>query len=152
MARINKVGHVVLRVADVDASVAFYRDALGMEVVRSVERGMAFLSFGTQHHDIALFQDKGDGSRGSNGLAHIAFQIEGGDAELKELHQRLVKVGAPIANITDHGMTHSVYFNDPDGNRLEIFAEVFDPVEGLEWMKANGGVASPLDIGAVATK
>jgi catechol-2,3-dioxygenase len=56
MASINKVGHVVLNVADVATSVAFYTQVLGMEVMRLREGSAAFLSFGTQHHDIALFK------------------------------------------------------------------------------------------------
>ena len=56
MPRINKVGHVVLNVKDVETSVKFYTEALGMEVMRLRENSAAFLSFGTQHHDIALFK------------------------------------------------------------------------------------------------
>ena len=94
MARINKVGHVVLNVKDVEASVKFYTEALGMEVMRLREDSAAFLSFGTQHHDIALFKAPEDAEMGTLGLNHIAFQIEGGETELRQLYGRLVQHGA----------------------------------------------------------
>ena len=76
MPRINKVGHVVLNVKDVETSVKFYTEALGMEVMRLRESSAAFLSFGTQHHDIALFKAPEGAEMGNLGLNHIAFQIE----------------------------------------------------------------------------
>src|SRR5215831_16538920 len=126
MAKINKVGHVVLNVRDVNASVVFYTEALGMEIMtHNPERQMAFLSFGTQHHDIAL-------------------QIDGGEEELKQLYGRLLKVGAQIDRTTEHSTTLSVYFFDPDGNRLEIFAEKMSPEEGRRVLREGGGTNKPL--------
>ena len=135
MARINKVGHVVLNVKDVAASVKFYTEALGMEVMRRRDDKAAFLSFGTQHHDIALFKAPEDAEKGTLGLNHIAFQIAGGETELRQLYGRVVQHGGKIDRTTDHGMTHSVYFFDPDGNRLEIFSEVMDPEAGRKHMR-----------------
>ena len=135
MAKINKVGHVVLSVKDVEASVKFYTEALGMEVMRLREGNAAFLSFGTQHHDIALFKAPEGAEMGKLGLNHIAFQIEGGETELRQLYGRILQHGAKVDYTTDHGMTHSVYFFDPDGNRLEIFAEVMDPEAGRQYMR-----------------
>ena len=94
MPRINKVGHVVLNVKDVETSVKFYTEALGMEVMRLRESSAAFLSFGTQHHDIALFKAPEGAEMGNLGLNHIAFQIEGGETELRQLYGRLVQHGA----------------------------------------------------------
>jgi catechol-2,3-dioxygenase len=135
MARINKVGHVVLNVKDVEASVKFYTEALGMEVMRLRDGNAAFLSFGAQHHDIALFKAPEDAEMGNLGLNHIAFQIEGGETELRQLYGLLVQHGATVDHTTDHGMTHSVYFFDPDGNRLEIFCEMMDPEAGRQYMR-----------------
>ena len=135
MSRINKVGHVVLNVKDVQTSVKFYTEALGMEVMRLREDSAAFLSFGTQHHDIALFKASADAEMGKLGLNHIAFQIEGGETELRQLYGRILQHGAKVDYTTDHGMTHSVYFFDPDGNRLEIFSEVMDPEAGRQHMR-----------------
>jgi len=150
MSTIDRIGHVVLRVSDVDAAVDFYRDALGMEVVRhDPQRAMAFLSFGTQHHDIAVSADRGDGSRGSLGLAHIAMHMPGGDAELVAMHDRLVARGVPIKTTTDHGVSHSVYFTDPDGNGLEIFVDTMAPEDGIVEMRERGGGAIALDLAKI---
>jgi catechol-2,3-dioxygenase len=152
MARVNKVGHVVLNVRDLDASVKFYSEALGMEVMaHNRERRNAFLSFGTQHHDIALFQAPEGAQRGELGLNHIAMQIEGGETELAQLYGRVLSAGARIDRTTDHGLTRSVYFFDPDGNRLEIFCEMMQPEEGLKYMRESRGIARPLEIEPVAT-
>ena len=138
MARIQRVGHIVLRVTDVDQAEAFYRDALGMETVRR-SPGAAFMSFGTQHHDIGLFSVNGEPTRGNAGLGHVALVVDGGMPELQELHQRLVDHGVEIASLTDHGMTKSVYFDDPDGNRLEIYVDLMTPEEGKQFLSERVG-------------
>jgi len=149
MPRINKVGHVVLNVKDVETSVKFYTEALGMEVMRLRENSAAFLSFGTQHHDIALFKAPEGAEMGTLGLNHIAFQIEGGETELRQLYGRLVQHGAKVDYTTDHGMTHSVYFFDPDGNRLEIFSQVMPAADAKQFLhdaRAAADVMQPLDL------
>ena len=147
MAKINKVGHVVLNVRDLDASVAFYTTALGMELVtHNTQRQMAFLSFGTQHHDIALCQASAGAERGGIGINHIAMQIEGGAEELRQLYGRLLTAGAQIDRTTEHSRTLSVYFFDPDGNRLEIFAEKLSPEEGIRVLRQGGGMNKPLTL------
>ena len=138
MAGIGRVGHVVLRVTDVAAAEAFYRDALGMETVRRSE-GAAFMSFGRQHHDIGLFSVNGEPTRGNAGLGHVALVVDGGMPELETMHQRLLDNGVEIASLTDHGMTKSVYFNDPDGNRLEIYVDVMAPEDGKRFLAERVG-------------
>ena len=143
MAHVNKIGHVVLWVSDVDEAVDFYRDMLGMETVRyDHERGMAFMSFGTQHHDIALFRVKIPATRGSLGLAHVAMQVDGNLENLKDMHDRLVDNQIDV-RLTDHGMTKSVYFSDPDGNELELFVETMTPKEGKQYMSEGHLAAKP---------
>ena len=152
MPRINKVGHVVLNVGDLDASIKFYSKALGMEVVsHDKARKMAFLSFGTQHHDIGLFQGVAketaqDRGPGQVGLNHIAMQIEGGIEELKLLYGRLLENGAQGARTVNHEVTNSVYFLDPDGNRLEIFCETMAPEAGLALMRDGKQRADPMEL------
>lgn len=153
MAAIKRVGHVVLHVSDVSAAVDFYRDALGMETVRhDAERGMAFMSFGTQHHDIGLFKVRGEETKGNLGLGHIAFVIDGGVKELEELHARLVSHGAEIRSLTDHGMTKSVYFSDPDGNRLEIFCDTMTQEEGKRFLSDRPGYGGKFTFEEVGAK
>ena len=129
MARVSKVGHVVLGVRDPQASVKFYTEALGMEEVNVLDLGgmkMAFLSFGERDHDIALIQVPDDEPVGSSGFSHTALEIEGGEDQLKELYQRLNDYGAKVEMTANHVITKSFYFLDPDGNRLELFAQALD--------------------------
>ena len=152
MARINKVAHVVLSVSDVARSKVFYRDLLGMELVsdRPDQGPSAFLSFGTQHHDIALFQAPPGATRGELGLIHFALQVDGGLDELRAMRQRLVDGGAELANgPVTHGITNSLYFHDPDGHTFEIYSEVFATgQEGLAYMRAQAGygVTEPITL------
>jgi len=148
MAKVNKVAHVVLSVKDVMTSVKFYTEVLGMEAVDLKENHKAcFLSFGTQHHDIALFQAPEGSERGQIGLGHFAMQVQGGIPELKEMKQKLEDMGATITSTTDHTITKSVYFLDPDGNQLEIFAEGFDePTEALDFIRQGTYRVKPLEL------
>jgi catechol 2,3-dioxygenase len=154
MARIRRLQHAVLNVRDVEASMRFYTENLGMEVVSyNPERKMAFLSFGTEHHDIALFQFPTDAAMlepNHLGLNHLALEIEGGEAQLKELYERFKTHNVRIDRTTDHVMSRSVYFFDPDGNRLEIFCDMM-PGEAKQWLHQNGGVAKPLALEETAT-
>ncbi len=148
MPRINKVAHVVLAVADVARSKLFYRDVLGMEIIsdRPNQGPAAFMSFGSQHHDIALFQAADGAERGELGLVHIAFQVEGDEGELRAMRQRVLDAGYEVESQAFHGITKSVYFRDPDGNLLEFFCETMTPNDGLAFMRAQRGygVSDPL--------
>jgi catechol 2,3-dioxygenase len=145
MARINKVGHIVLSVKDFDGCLKFYSEVLGMEVMAlRAERKQAFLSFGTQHHDIALFGAPEGAERGKVGMNHMAMQIDGGLEELNQLYQQLLDHGAQIDHLSNHGITESVYFLDPDGNRLEIYCETMTPEAGKEYIRNQGGTTQPL--------
>ena len=135
MIGIERIGHAVLRVSDVESAVVFYRDVLGMEAVRHDHGKAAFMSFGTLHHDIGLFKDKGEGTRGSLGLGHLALRLPGGDAELRAAYQKLKADGVALGRTSDHWMTHSFYFQDPDGNTLEIYVDVYSEAEGMDVMR-----------------
>ncbi len=151
MAGINRVGHVVLYVSDVDESVAFYRDKVGMELVRyNGERGLAFMSFGLQHHDIGLFRVRGEATRGNLGLSHIAMVINGGTDELRQLHDKLVEDGVEVVEAIDYGYTRSIYFNDPDGNRLEMYCDLMAPLESKKVLAERPGEGKPFSFEAVA--
>lgn len=155
MAKIQRVGHVVLAVRDPQRSIKFYTDVLGMELVTFIEdMQMAFFSFGERDHDIAVIQVPEDAPVGSSGLAHTAFEIEGGIDELRALHSRLLASGTAVEFTADHIVTNSVYFLDPDGNRLELFAQILAPVEAkakLATMRTMESAMLPLDLAAAAT-
>jgi len=151
MLKINKVAHVVLAVSDVARSKAFYRDVLGMEIVsdRPNQGPSAFLSFGTQHHDIALFQAPPGAEQGQLRLIHAALQLEGGREELGEMDQRLKDAGVTPTSPVTHGITNSIYFQDPDGHTFEIYIEAFATgAEGLAYMReqAGYGITDPITL------
>ena len=150
MTKIKKVGHVVLGVRDPKRSIAFYTEALGMELVKFLdEMQMAFFSFGERDHDIAVIKVPDDQPVGSAGLAHTALEIEGGVEELRSLHDRLRSHGVRVEFTADHVLTKSVYFFDPDGNRLEIFSQEMTPAIGKEYLhsaRTAGDVMKPLDL------
>ena len=152
MPRINKVAHVVLGVTDVERSKVFYRDVLGMELIsdRPNQGPSAFLSFGSQHHDIALFQVNPGAQRGELGLIHFALQLDGGVEELREMRQHMLDSGAVLASgPVTHGITNSLYFNDPDGHTFEIYSEVFETAqEGIDYMRSQEGygVTEPISL------
>ena len=147
MARISKVGHVVLNVSDAQASAKWYADVLGMEIMNYTPGlEMAFLSFGTSDHDIALIKGPEDVELGSPGLSHTVLAIEGGEEELREIYQKVKASGAKIDFLADHGLTKSFYCFDPDGNRLEIFYQHLQGEEARTYMRDAGAVLEPYEL------
>ena len=152
MAKIKKVAHVVLGVRDVERSVKFYTEVLGMELVTTLDRmQMAFFSFGERDHDIAVVKVPDDQPIGSERGPHTALEIEGGEDQLRELYERLKSHGTRIQYTVDHVVTKSVYFFDPDGNRLEIFSQELHGETAMEYARLGtvAGVrrrGSPLDL------
>ncbi|MGH8058857.1 MAG: VOC family protein [Candidatus Entotheonellia bacterium] len=148
----KEIGHVVLNVTDVERSTKFYRDVVGFQVSRYRPDGSgAFLTCGIIHHNLALFKAPAGArptEKGAIGLNHFAFKVTSYPA-LQEAHKRLVEAEATIDHIVDHGMTRSVYFLDPDGIKMELFADTFPTEEeGLAYMKSTRGGGPPLDINA----
>ena len=122
-----RVGHVHLRVADLDRAIAFYRDALGLTLVLDGrERAIpaAFLAAGDYHHHVALstFQSAGGTPppEGHTGLHHVALVYPGRE-ELARALRRLLDHGEQVGAGQDHGATVSLYLEDPDGNGLELY-------------------------------
>ena len=146
MARIARVSHVVLNVKDPEASAKWYSEVLGMEAMNySPGIGMAFMSFGTLDHDIALIKAPDGVETGSPGLSHTALCIDGGEEELKEIYQIIKNSGAEIDFLADHGLTKSFYFFDPDGNRLEVFYQHMHGDEAMNYMREAGAVLEPYE-------
>jgi catechol-2,3-dioxygenase len=125
---IKELGHIVLRVRDLPASIRFYRDVLGFrEVHRMGERGIMF-SGGRTHHELFLQQADpeapGQPEGRPVGLSHFALKIGTTDEELRAARDELEAADVPIDHITDHGATHSIYLHDPDGNHVEVYIDV----------------------------
>ena len=140
--QIRELGHVVLYVSDLGKLADFYGRTLGFrEIVR--EWPMAAFSSGRTHHELLLIEVGGvsDHPRGrpqTPGLYHIGFKVADDDAELKSVLQELRDAGVPIMGTTNHGVTHSIYILDPDGNELELYADVSD-----RWKQDPKSIAAP---------
>jgi catechol-2,3-dioxygenase len=119
------VGHVHLKVADLDRAIAFYRDVLGFEVVMTMGGAAAFIQApgSTNDHDLGLFQigpgaGPSEAGRHTVGLYHLAWEVDT-LGELERLAGRLAEAGA-LAGASDHGTTKSLYAKDPDGLEFEV--------------------------------
>ena len=129
--RVQRVGHVVLKVRDLERAARFYRDVLGLaEVARATfGRPMAFFSTGDNHHDIALFEvgpDAGVPERNAVGLYHVALKIGDSLDELRAAKAHLEAHGVTALRLTDHRVSQSIYLTDPDGHGLELYVDA-DP-------------------------
>jgi len=146
MIQAKRLGHVVLNVRDAAKSKEFYTRTLGLRVAHEdLKRGTVFLSFGRTHHDLALFQmatgEPPDAAQ--PGLHHMAWQLETFE-ELQAAHRELLAIGVPVESTVEHNVTRSVYFRDPDGNRVELFCDMVE--DGFETMRTVGPRRDLLDI------
>jgi catechol 2,3-dioxygenase len=120
-----------------------------MELVKVLDdMQMAFFSFGERDHDIAVIKVPDEQPVGSSGLAHTALEIEGDQEQLRELYERLKRYGARVEFTADHVLTKSVYFFDPDGNRLEIFSQELPSPSAKKYLheaRAASDVMRPLN-------
>jgi catechol 2,3-dioxygenase len=147
--KIHELGHVVLYVTDAERSAAFYRDKLGFHqiggaphhTVQGGGRGMALFSAGRTHHELLLIEIGGhprEKHRPEPGLYHIGFKIGDGPDALRDVYRELSAMDIPIVGATDHHVTHSLYILDPDGNELELYADIND-----EWKRDPSAVMKP---------
>lgn len=125
---IKELGHVVLYVTNLARSANFYRDTLGFkEIVR--KPGMAMFSSGRTHHEMLLIEIGGEVREKKfpePGLYHIGFKIGDSTDDIRAALAELTKAGVHLVGSADHGVTHSLYLLDPDGNELELYADVDD--------------------------
>jgi len=143
------IGHVHLKVADLDRALRFYRDVLGFELQQQLGDQAAFLSAGGYHHHIGLntWESRGGSPppRGTTGLFHAAIRYPTRKA-LADALRRLGEAGVTLDGASDHGASEALYLRDPDGNGLELYWD--RPRD--EWPRsADGKVAmftAPLDL------
>jgi catechol-2,3-dioxygenase len=134
MIRLKEIGHVLLRVLDLERSKKFYAEVLGFRVLEEdPEHGGTFMALEGQSHAIDLFpvQDAEAARQqapGVRGLGHIAFRVES-EAALREAYATLGEHGVEVTRTIDHVSQKSIYFNDPDGNTLEIYYERPDALQ-----------------------
>lgn len=122
----TSIGHVHLKVADLDRSIAFYSGVLGFAVTQRYGTQAAFLSAGGYHHHIGLNTWESLGGtpapRGHTGLYHTAL-LYPDRAELADALYRVVQAGITIDGAADHGVSEAIYVTDPDGNGVELYRD-----------------------------
>ncbi len=143
------IGHVHLKVADIERALGFYRDVLGFDVTQRMGDHAAFLAAGDYHHHIGLNTWESEGGapppRGTTGLYHLAIRFPT-RAELARVLRRVLEAGVPLVGAADHGVSEAIYLSDPDGNGVELYWD--RPRE--EWPRAADGelemVSEPLNL------
>jgi catechol 2,3-dioxygenase len=143
------IGHVHLKVSDLERAVRFYSDALGFEVKQQLGDEAAFLAAGDYHHHVGLntWQSRGGSPPppGTTGLYHFAIRYPTRVALARAL-RRLLDAGVRLDGASDHGVSEALYLHDPDGNGIELYHD--RPRE--EWARDEaGGIAMmsiPLDL------
>jgi catechol 2,3-dioxygenase len=134
----TKIGHVHLKVADLDRSLKFYCDVLGFELMQKYGTQAAFVSAGGYHHHIGLNTWESEGGKppppGTTGLYHLAV-LYPTRADLADALKRLLANGIQLDGASDHGVSEALYLRDPDGNGVELY---WDRPEA-EWPKTPDG-------------
>jgi len=146
----TRIGHVHLKVADLDRALTFYRDILGFSVTQRYGTQAAFLSVGGYHHHLALNTWESKGGQppapGTTGLFHTAIVYPTRTA-LADALKRLLAAGIPLDGASDHGVSEALYLRDPDQNGVELY---WDKPQD-QWPLTPEGhlnmVSDPLDIG-----
>jgi catechol 2,3-dioxygenase len=120
------IGHVHLKVADLDRALAFYCEVLGFALVTRMGQSAAFVSAGGYHHHIGLNTWESAGGapppRGSTGLYHLAIRFRE-RGELAAAVRRLIEAGVAIDGAADHGVSEAIYLRDPDQNGVELYRD-----------------------------
>src|SRR5688572_17437179 len=133
-----RIGHVHLKVADLERAVGFYHDVLGFEVMQYFGRQAAFLSAGGYHHHIGLNTWESlagmPPAAGTTGLYHLAI-LYPTRAELADALRRLMTAGIELDGAADHGVSEALYLRDPDGNGVELYWD--RPAE--QWPRGRNG-------------
>jgi catechol 2,3-dioxygenase len=146
------IGHVHLKVADVERALDFYVGVLGFELQQRMGPDAAFVSAGGYHHHLGLntWQSRGGtpSPPGHTGLFHVAIRYPD-RANLADALRRLVEAGVPISGASDHGVSEAIYLDDPDGNGIELYRDRPE----AEWPHDSDGgiemIRAPLDLNAL---
>ena len=147
-----RIGHVHLKVSDLERSLAFYCGVLGFELTQRYGAQAAFISAGGYHHHLGLntWESRGGPApaAGTTGLYHAAI-LYPTRAALADALRRLAEAGIPLTGASDHGVSEALYLNDPDGNGLELY---WDRPES-EWPRESDGSLAmftrALDVGSL---
>ena len=149
----TSIGHVHLKVADIDRALTFYQGVLGFDLVMRIGDSAAFVSAGGYHHHIGL--NTWHSRRGTpapshhTGLYHFAIRYPS-RRDLAAVARRIIEAGVPLQGAADHGVSEALYLADPDGNGIELYRDRPQP----EWPRTPDGaiamaMADPLDVEAL---
>lgn len=140
----TELAHVVLYVRDLERSVAFYRDVVGLPLIGEIFDGRAAMfSSGRTHHELLLIEAgnaPGPLQGHRLGLYHIGWKVGSSLDELRATRERLEKMDVAIDGMSDHTVSQSLYLRDPDGNELELFVD--DPK--YDWRKTKAWMEVPV--------
>lgn len=147
---VKELGHLVLYVRDLAASVHFYRDVLGWRLIIGGDASLPFPAAGFSapsgrtHHELLLIEVGADAASlppGRRvGMYHFGLKIGDSDDDLREAVLTLTEHGVPIMGASDHTVTHSLYIADPDGNEIELYIDV----PGVDWRNDPTLFAAPI--------
>jgi catechol 2,3-dioxygenase len=151
----TRIGHVHLKVSDLDKALAFYHELLGFSITQRYGSQAVFISAGGYHHHIGLntWHSKGAAPAPVHacGLYHTAI-VYSSRREFAEIVKRVLDAGYPLTGAADHGVSEAIYLNDPDGNGVELY---WDKPVAVWPMTAEGGlemVTLPLDMESVLSE
>ena len=134
---VARIGHVNLKVADLERSLAFYCGVLGFKITKRIGDEAAFLAYGNYHHDICIntWQSRNGPApaQGTTGLFHFAI-VYSHRSELREAFLRMRAAGVVVDSAVDHGVSESIYLRDPDQNGVELY---WDRPPELWWGEAG---------------
>ena len=148
-----KIGHVHLKVSDLDKALAFYQELLGFQITQRYGSAAVFISAGGYHHHIGLntWHSKGAGPAPVNypGLYHTAI-LYPERKDLAVILKRLLDAKYPLTGAADHGVSEAIYLDDPDGNGVELYWDKpreqwpFDSAGNLQMITEQLDIASLL--------
>ncbi|MBP9828037.1 VOC family protein [Patescibacteria group bacterium] len=139
--KIHELGHIVFFVSNLQKSADFYKDILGFREIDRTDRTAVF-STGRTHHEMLLIEVGGKADfdkRPKPGLYHVGFKIGNSPEDIKNAYQELKEKEVVIVGTGDHTVTHSIYILDPDGNELELYADVSD-----SWKDDHHAIMTPV--------
>lgn len=137
-----ELGHVVYYVRNLQASIRFYADALGLSLRGKIfNQRAALLSGGRTHHELLLIEvgDANGPLTGKRiGLYHVGWKVGDSLHQLRQCHQRLLTLGYEVSAMSDHTVSQSLYLHDPDGNEVELYVDnpAYDWRHNDSWLEA----------------